>query len=182
MQKQPLSRKAIDVLAENGYKFQSTQNSASFRRSPGIMGGIVIMIITLFASIPVFAAGVLYGAGLIAAVLGAIIIRRIYFSDRSSFQLDREQKTFSAKVGTFHQEDKPLKMISTIVLHSQFIDEYVTAARNSVEEHLISIGIQLMNKEEITLFKLKSDQSEPTKEINELYHFLEESVKMAKAA
>ena len=182
MQKQPLSRKAIDVLAENGYKFQSNQNGVTFKRSPGIMGAVVVMIITLFASIPLFAAGLIYGIGLIAGVLGALIIRGVYFSDRSSFKLNRAQNTFSAKVGTFHQDDKPLTMISTIVLHSQFIDEYVTAARNSVEEHLISIGIQLMNKEEITLFKLKSDQSEPSKEINELYRFLEDSVKVAKAA
>ena len=85
------------------------------------------------------------------------------------------------KVGTYFQENQPLSMISTIVLHSQFVDEYVTAARNSVEEHLISIRVQLMNKEEITLFKLKSEQSEPSRAINEIYQFLEASVKLAKA-
>ena len=169
-------------MAENGYKLKSNESSISFKRSPGVMGAIVIMIITLFASIPLFAAGLVFGIALIVGVLGAILIQRIYFSDQSSFKVNSHQNTFSAKIGTYYQEDQPLSMISTIVLHSQFIDEYVTAARNSVEEHLISIRIQLMNKEEITLFKLKSDQSEPSHEINEIYRFLEESVKLAKAA
>ena len=181
MKKQSLSKKAIGLLAENGYKFRFNETEVTFKRSPGIMGAIVIMIITLFASIPLFAVGIIYGIGLIVAVLGALIIRRVFFSDQSSFKVNTDTKTFSAKVGTYFQEDQPLTMISTIVLHSQFIDEYVTAARNSVEEHLISIRIQLMNKEEITLFKLKSDQSEPSHEINEIYQFLEESVKLAKA-
>lgn len=182
MPNQLLSRNAIDVLAENGYKFKISESVTSFKRSPGIMGAIVIMIITLFASIPLFASGIIYGIGLIASVLGAIIIYRIYFSDHSRFNVNNSQKTFSAKIGTYYQDDQPLTMISSIVLHSQFIDEYVTAAKNSVEEHLISIRIQLMNKEEITLFKLKSGQSEPSQEINEIYQFLEKTVKLAKAA
>ena len=182
MQKQSLSKKAIDTLAENGYKLKSNETTVSFRRSPGIMGAIVILIITLFASIPLFAAGIAFGIALLGAVLGAILIQRVYFSDHSSFKVNSNENTFSARIGTYYQEDQPLSMISTIVLHSQFIDQYVTAARNSVEEHLISIRIQLMNREEITLFKLKSSQSEPSREINEIYQFLEESVKLAKAA
>ena len=90
--------------------------------------------------------------------------------------------TFTAIVGTYHQEDQPLTMISAITLHSQFVDEYTTAARNSVEEYLVSIRIQLITKEEVTLFNLKSDQSEPTEEINEVYTMLEDMVKRAKAA
>lgn len=182
MKKQPLSKDAIHLLAENGYKFKPNESGVSFKRSPGVMGAIVLMIITLFASIPFFAAGVIYGVGLIFIVIGGIVIRRIYFSDHSRFNVDNARNTFSAKIGTYFQDDQPLSMISTIVLHSQFVDEYVTAARNSVEEHLISIRIQLMNKEEITLFKLKSDKSEPSSEINEIYHFLEKSIKLAKAA
>jgi len=34
----------------------------------------------------------------------------------------------------------------------------------------------------VTLFRLKSDQSEPTEGINEIYHLLEGAVKEAKAA
>lgn len=177
-----LSRKTIDLLAENGYQIRSNPERISFKRSPGIMGPIVIMIITSFASIPLFAAGIIYGVGLIVGMLGAIIIRRIYFSDTSWFKISHGKNTFSAKIGTYYQEDQPLKMISGIVLHSQFIDQYVTAARNSVEEHLITILIQLINKEEIIVFKLKSDQSEPGAEINELYAYLEDAVKMAKVA
>ena len=181
MKNRPLSKSAREVLAENGYKFYSNETGVWFKRSPGVMGAIVIMIITFFVSLPFFSAGIPYGIGIIACVLAGIIIRRVYFSDKSSFRVNQLQKTFSAKVGTYFQENQPLSLISTIVLHSQFVDEYVTAARNSVEEHLISIRVQLMNKEEITLFKLKSEQSEPSRAINEIYQFLEASVKLAKA-
>lgn len=182
MKDHTLSRKALDVLEENGYHFTSNGNIITIKRSSGIMGIIVLLIITLFLSIPVFSAGVVYGVGLIVVVAGAVMIKRIYFSQKSKLTIDKNANTFTAIVGTYHQEDLPLTMISSIVLHSQFVDKYVTAARNAVEEHLISIKIQLITKEEVTLFQLKSEQSEPTAEINEIYTLLEDAVKGAKSS
>lgn len=177
-----LSPKAIDVLEDNGYHFRSKDNVITIKRSSGIMGAMILLIITTFLSIPLFSAGAIYGFGLLIVVIGSILIRRIYFSSRSKLTIDKNKNTFTAKVGTYFQEDQPLTMISSIVLHSQFVDKYMTAARNEVEEHLVEIKIQLITKEIITLFRLKSDQSEPTKEINEIYSILEDAVKVAKAA
>ncbi len=181
-QQQLLSQEALDVLEENGYHFKSKGNVIDIKRAPGIMGAIIVMIIAIFASIPVFSLGAIYGVGFLLAVLAIIVVRRMYFSDTSKFLINQDKRTFSAKIGTYYEEDQPLSMISTIVLHSQFIDQYVTAARNSVEEHLISIRIQLMTKEDITLLKLKSENSEPSDAINEIYQFLENTVKDSKAA
>ncbi|MEO9482863.1 MAG: hypothetical protein ABJG47_05430 [Ekhidna sp.] len=177
-----LSKEAIHFLEENGYSFRFKDNKMTIKRRSGIMGPIVLLFVTLFLSIPVFSAGIIYGVLLIGGVLGAIMIRRIYFTKKSSLTIDLNAKTFTAIIDTYYQEDQSLKMISSITLQSKFVDEYTTAARNSVEEHLISIKIQLITKEELTLFQLKSDQSEPTPEINEIYALLEESVKSAKAA
>ena len=181
MKDQILSKKALDVLEENGYHFKSIDNTFTIKRSQGIMGIVVLMIITIFLAIPVFAAGVAYGIGLIAIVAGFVFIRRVYFSKKSQLTIDKNKKTFTARVGTYYEEDQPLTMISSIVLHSQFVDKYVTATRNAVEEHLISIKIQLISKQEVTLFQLKSDQGDPTPEINEIYSLLENAVKGAKA-
>lgn len=180
MNNHTLSQKAIDVLEENGYHFNVKGNSISFKYSSGIMGIFVALFITLFLSIPVFSAGIVYGIGLIILVVGLIVVKRIFFSKRAEFIIHKDLNTFTARVGTYHQENLPLTMISSILLHSQFIDEYTTAARNSIEEHLISIRIQLITKEEITIFQLKSEQSEPTEAINEIYALLENSVKGAK--
>lgn len=177
-----LSRNAIDVLEENGYSFRTKDSRILFKKRTGIMGAIVLLFITLFLAIPVFSIGIIYGIGLIGVVIGIILIRRIYFTQKSSLLIDFGEKTFTAIIGTYYQEDQPLKMISSISLQSKFVDEYTTAARNSVEEHLISIKMQLITKEEVTLFELKSEQSEPTAEINEIYSLLEQSVKEAKAA
>ena len=177
-----LSQKAIDLLGENGYSFKSKDNQIIIKHRVGIMGAVVLLFVTVFLSIPLFAAGIVYGVGLIACVLGVLIIRRIFFSNKSSLTINLDHKTFTAIVGTYHQEDQPLKMISAITLQSTFVDEYTTAARNSVEEYLVSIRIQLITKEEITLLQLKSDQSEPTDEVNEVYGLLEGTVKSAKAA
>ncbi|WP_425389687.1 hypothetical protein [Ekhidna sp.] len=177
-----LSRKAIDLLEENSYSFKYKDGVITIKRKAGIMGALVLLFVTVFLAIPVFSAGAIYGVVLIGGVIGAIIIRRIYFSKKSSLAIDLNKNTFTAIIDTYHQEDQPLKMISSITLHSQFIDEYTTAARNSIEEHLISIRIQLINKEELTLFQFKSEQAEPNEEINEVYSLLEDSVKEAKAA
>lgn len=177
-----LSRKAIDLLGENGYSFKSKDGKVTIKRRSSYMGALVLLFVTLFLSIPVFSAGTIYGVVLIGGVVGTIVIRRIYFTKKSSLTLDLNNKTFTAIIETYYQEDQPLTMISAITLQSKFVDEYTTAARNSVEEHLISIKIQLITKEEVTLFQLKSDQSEPTDEINEVYTMLEDVVKSAKAA
>jgi len=177
-----LSKKALNVLEDNGYHFSAKNNVIIIKHSSGIMGAIIIFIITLFLSIPVFTAGVVYGIGLIVIVVGFVMIRRIFFSNRSSLTINKNTNTFTAKVGTYYQENQPLAMISSIVLHSQFVDEYTTAARNSVEEYLIEIKIQLITKEVVTIFKLKAEQSEPTEEINEIYNLLESAVKGAKLA
>lgn len=145
------------------------------------MGAVVLLLVTLFLSIPVFAIGIIYGVLLFGGVLGAIMIRRIYFTKKFFLNIDLDQQNFTAIVDAYYQEDQSLKMVSTITLESKFVDEYMTAARNSVEEHLISIKVQLITKEELTLFQLKSDQSEPTPEINEVYNLLEDVVKSAKA-
>lgn len=167
-------------MEDNGYSFSSKEGIITIRKRSGIMGPIVLMVVTLFLSIPVFAAGIIYGVLLIGAVIGAITVQKIFFSDRSSLSIDANNKTFTAKVGTYFQEDQPLSMISTIRLSSKFVDEYTTAARNSVEEYQVSISVQLITKEEITFFQLKSDQSEPTNEVNEVYKMLEDAVKEAK--
>ncbi|SNS46652.1 hypothetical protein SAMN05421640_0266 [Ekhidna lutea] len=177
-----LSQRAIDLLGENGYSFKSRDGKIIIKHRTGIMGIVVLLFVTIFLSIPVFSAGVIYGVILIVGVIATIVIKRIFFSQKSSLTIDLENNTFTAIIGTYHQENQPLKMISTITLHSQFIDEYTTAARNSVEEYLISIRVQLITKEELTLFQLKSEQSEPTPEVNEVYSLLEESVKSAKVA
>ncbi len=181
MQSPNLSRKAIDLLGENGYSFKSKDGIISIKKRSGFMGAIVLLFVTLFLSIPVFSAGTIYGLVLIGVVVGTIVIRRIYFAKRSSLQINLNTQKFTAKVGTYFQEDQPLGMISEIVLNSKFVDEYTTAARNSVEEYLISISIHLISKEQVTLFQIKSDQSEPTEEINEIYGLLENAVKQAKA-
>ncbi|WP_424962679.1 hypothetical protein [Ekhidna sp.] len=177
-----LSRGAIDLLGENGYSFKSKDGKVTIKRRNSYMGAIVLLFVTLFLSIPVFSAGAIYGVILIGGVVGAIVIRKIFFAKRSSLSIDLTNNTFTAIVGTYYQEDQPLTMISAITLQSQFIDEYTTAARNSVEEYLVSIRIQLITKEEVTLFQLKSEQSEPTEEVNEVYAMLENAVKGAKAA
>ena len=182
MQSPNLSRKAIDLLGENGYSFKSKDGKISIKRRSGFMGPVVLLFVTLFLSIPVFSAGTVYGLTLIGVVVGAILIRRIYFAKKSSLEIDLNTKKFTAKVGTYYQEDQPLGIIAQITLNSKFIDEYTTAARNSVEEYLISISIHLISKEQVTLFQIKSDQSEPTEEINEIYNLLENTVKEAKAA
>lgn len=177
-----LSKEAIQLLEDNGYSFRFKDDKITIKRRVGVMGAVVLLFVTLFLSIPVFSAGTIFGIILIGGVFGAILIRRIYFTKKTSLTIDLSANTFTAIVDTYHQEDQSLKMISSITLQSKFVDEYTTAARNSVEEHLISIKIQLMTKEELTLFQLKSDQAEPTAEINEIYSLLEESVKSAKAA
>ena len=177
-----LSQKAIDVLEDNGYHFTSRSGIITIKHSAGIMGVVVLGIITLFLSIPLFSAGIVYGIGLFVIVIGYVVIRRVFFSSRSKLIINTKDNTFTMKAGTYFEEDQPLAMISAISLKSSFIDKYVTAARNEVEEHLIEINVELISKEKLTVFKLKSEQSEPTKEINEIFSLIESSVKEAKAA
>ena len=182
METYSLSKKALDVLEDNGYHFRIKDNVMTVKHSSGVMGIIVLGIITLFLSIPLFSAGLIYGIGLFVLVIGYIVIRRVFFSSKSKLVIDKNDNTFTMKAGTYFEENQPLKMISSISLKSSFVDKYVTAARNEMEEHLIEIKVELISKEKLTVFKLKSDQSEPTKEINEIFSLIESAVKEAKGS
>ena len=142
-----LSQKAIDVLEDNGYHFNSKNNIITIKHSSGIMGIIVLGIITAFVSIPLFAAGAVYGIGLFVVVVGYVMIRRVFFSSKSKLVINKVNDTFSMKAGTYFEEDQPLTMISAISLKSSFVDKYVTAARNEMEEHLIEIKVELISKQ-----------------------------------
>jgi len=146
MESPNLSKGALEVLEDNGYSYRCKDGKIVIKKTAGIMGIIVLLFVTLFLSIPVFAAGLVYGLILIGAVVGGIFIRRMYFTDKMNLVIDLNNQTFSAMISTYHQEDQPLRMIERISMDSQFIDEYTTAARNSVEEHLVSIRIQLITK------------------------------------
>jgi len=182
MENLSLSKKALDLLEDNGYHFSSKNDIITIKHSSGVMGIVVLGIITLFLSIPLFSAGIIYGVGLFILVIGFVVIRRVFFSAKSKLVINTIDNTFSMKAGTYFEEDQPLTMISSISLKSSFIDKYVTAARNEMEEHLIEIKVELISKEKLTVFKLKSDQSEPTDEINEVFNLIENAVKEAKKA
>ncbi|MEQ9008601.1 MAG: hypothetical protein RLP12_12000, partial [Ekhidna sp.] len=64
-----------------------------------------------------------------------------------------------------------------IYIHSKFVDEYSSAFKSTSEEHQITIGLELDNQKLAPLFKLISDHAKPSKEMNEVYDFLESSIK-----
>ena len=182
MKNAPVSRKTLDMLHDNGYSLKQKSGIITIKRSPDNMAIIVLIVIIAFASIPLFAAGIIYGIGLVAAVMGAVFIRRKFFSKKSSLVINLNKNTFTAIIDTIYIEDQPLKTIDTISVDTQFLGEYTSATRSHQEEHLISISMELITKEVIPLFKLKSDHSEPSREVNEVFNFLEDTLKEAKAA
>ncbi|WP_421763792.1 hypothetical protein [Ekhidna sp.] len=166
-----LSKKALDMLEYNGYSFKQKDVQILFRKAgTDRVGLIIVMIVSLVFIVLIFA--LQWWAGLIAMVIAFLIFRPLVkrIPGRLKLVIDSNKKTVEIDDRT---QSYSFDQVSGVYNHSKFVDEYSSAFKSTSEEHQITIGFELENKQLVSLFKLISDHAKPSKEMNEVYTFLE---------
>ncbi len=163
------------MLEYNGYSFKQTSKQSIFRKTGMDRVGLTIIIILCLIFITLVFA-LQWWAGFIALAIGFFVFRPLVNRIPGSLKLliDPDNRTLEldnrTRIFNFDQ-------ISGVYVHSKFVDEYSSAFKSTSQEHQITIGLELTNKQLNPLFKLISDHANPSKEMNEVQRFIENSVK-----
>ena len=178
--KELLSKKAIRVLENNGYKFVYKNHLITFKRATDYIGIIVIGFITLFfgGTLMIFSSFLGYLTFVLG--IGGIIVRQRYFSKKMNFAANLKTQKFDFFDNAIELEHQSLSYTSKIIIHSRFVDEYTSSFKTTSEEHEISIRIELLSGSMFTLFRFQSDHAKPSDEIMEIYKFMKKLIRWTK--
>lgn len=164
-----LSKKAIDMLEYNGYFLKQDRSRIVFKNSGIDRIGLMIVIILSAIGIVLLTATV-WWAGLIALIIAFLIFKPLVerIPGESKLVIDIANKTFELN---HHSGWYAFDRVKGVFTHSKFVDEYSSAFKSTSEEHQVTIGLELDEKQ-VSLFKLISDHAKPSKEMNEVANFL----------
>ncbi|GAB4237355.1 MAG: hypothetical protein Tsb0034_12420 [Ekhidna sp.] len=171
MNNQSLSKEAIRLLEDNGYRVRISDKEIVFKKPYDYIGPIIILLIFGFIALPLFAYSYWLGALLLILVLLGIYFHRTLISKASKMKIFPARK----HIDIYQRSGKrwfSFNYIEHAFLHSKFQAEYSSAFKSTSQEFKIVIGLKLLSGETIEVFAFLSDYEEPNKEINEVHDFL----------
>lgn len=163
-----LSGKTIDLLNENGYKVVINENIINIHQS-GSTRTLIISLGLFFCtiSLALIAVTPLFSFLWFLIFLSATVYQYKREKGKSTVTFNLEKQFISC--GNFQSQ---MSAIKSIELHSEYVDEYTSACKETSEEHHITISMKLDPHYRINLLILKSDYSEPSSEILETYNWV----------
>ncbi|MEP0985881.1 hypothetical protein [Ekhidna sp.] len=165
-----LSKKALEMLEYNGYSLKEHNDQITVSHSSfDSIGLIVILFLSLVGIVFLTAIEPWFGIG--ALVIAVLIFLPIIKRNKGSFKLTADKGKSRFEISGYNHAISFSK-ITGIFIHSKFVDEYSSAFKSTSEEHRVTIGLVAQN-EQVPVFKLIADHAKPSKEMNEVYTFLE---------
>lgn len=178
MKDSPFSKKTRHMLEDNGYSFRKNESIYTFKHTSGAALGVIVLagFVGLFNILFIIINPI---PGIIAFLMLIIatttVVKKLV--GKTLIQIDVKDKTFMVNTRVYSCNWSSIDSINEIMLKSKYVDEYASAFKNTSEEHLITIGLNLDAHGVVQLFKFSSDYAEPSREINEVYSFLENTFK-----
>ncbi len=161
----PLSKKAIELLNENGYSVK-WKNQVLFIKhglgdrililTLGIILGTFLLAVTLaFRSIIIF---------IMLLLLAAVLVAKFRSTSGKS------ELKFDFRSGLFHIQELRFNIhkITNIEISSTLVDEYSSAFKETSQEFRIDLTIYLNGGENFRILSFKSDYEQPSTEILEI--------------
>ena len=169
-----LSKKSLDMLEYNGYSFRQSDGQLIFKKAgTDRIGLIIIMIISLLFTAMLFV--IQWWAGIGALVIGFLVFRPLVKRIPGKLALALNPKNEEIELDN-QSHTRNFHDIRGVYIHSKFVDEYSSAFKSTSEEHQITIGLEEKNGNQIALFKMISDHAKPSKEMNEVHSFLQNTI------
>lgn len=175
-----LSKKALNLLGDNGYKFKKTDDLIVFRRATEYTSIVVVSFILLIVSLPIFFFNAYLGWLTIAIGIIGLVVRFKYFTKKMNFTVNLKTQKFDFHDNTIELENQSLSYAAKILIHSKFVSEYTSSFKSTSEEHEISIIVQLLSGSMLTIFKFHSDYEKPSDEIMEVHDLIKDLIKWTK--
>ena len=163
-----LSEKTIDLLSENGYRIVTNENIIKIHQSGSTRTLILLLgIFFCVASLVLTAVTPLFSFLWFLIILSITIYQYNQQKGKSTVIINLEKQFIS--YGNFQSQ---MNAIQSVELHSEYVDEYTSAFKETSEEYHITISIKLEPHYRINLLIIKSDYPEPSAEILETYNWV----------
>lgn len=177
--KSPLSKEAVDLLYDNGYRINLSSSKITIKRPYNYIGAFIILFIFSMLALPLFDYSYWLGAMIFALLVVSIFLHRNLISKASSITINLENGkiTIDSKNG---KRWFTTWYIRNLFIKSNFKSEYTSSFKNTSQEFLVVVGVQLKSGESIDFLYLLSDYQEPTDTMNEVHHFLESALSKKK--
>ena len=172
-----LSKKAIRLLEDNGYKFRKKDKIIVFKRATEYISIVVVTFIILIIAAPLFLFNSLLAWLTIILGIAGLFVRHKYFSKKMNFTVNLLTKKFDFFDNVIELERQSLSYARKLIIHSRFVSEYSSSFKSTSEEHEISIRLELLSGSMFTLFRFHSDYEEPSEEIMEIHDFVKNLIK-----
>lgn len=172
------SKEANELLENNGYKVQITENLITCIESNNtrwvfLIGGILIsLILILFASFYPLISSLVF-LGMVALVASKFVFKK-------GFSLPANEPRIYFIKGNQVIRKEFLNNIVELKWTSTFVSEYASPFKSTSTEYEYCILIKLLSNESITLFRFTGDYSEPDAVFHEVYDWIKYVLKKEK--
>ncbi len=168
-----LGKRALDMLDYNGYSLKHNQHEILFKHSSTDQIGLIIMLI-LCVLVSLFLVSVQLIVGIVSLMVTGLIFTPLLRRSVGKLRMliNKEQKLVQISHSDSVSSRYSFETVQGIFTRSKFVDEYSSAFKSTSKEYQVTIGLELENDNLIPIFKLISDHSTPSKEMDEVAEFL----------
>jgi len=166
--KNELSKKAVNLLEDNGYRVRITSDKVLIKRPYDYIAPIIIFILFAFVSIPLFSYSYWLGAMIFALLVVGMYLHRNLLSKASSLKIFLKE----SKIELNNRKGKrwfSYWYVRNLFIRSNYSGSYASADKETNEEYKIEIGVELKSGEFVEFVRLLSDYKEPSDEMNEIH-------------
>jgi len=168
MKNYTLSKKAVEMLEDSGYRVKITDKLITFKKPYDYVGPAILFFLFALIALPLFGYNYWLGTGIFITLVLAVYLHRNLLSKASTLKLfTRENKL------EFKNRDGKVWFsfwyVRNIYIRSKFKSEYSSAFKNTTQEFIVSLGVELRSKQTKDLLFMTSDYQEPSIEMNEIH-------------
>ena len=171
MKHHSLSKEAVELLLDNGYRIKASAQKIVIKRPYDYVGPFILLFLFAIISLPLFGYSYWLGALVFALLIVGIYLHRNLVSKASSLRIDLN----NSKIEINNKKGRrwfTTWYIRNIFIRSTFKSEYTSSFKSTSQEFLIVIGVELKSGESIDFIHLLSDYREPSDPMNEVHNFL----------
>ena len=168
MKKYTLSKEAIEMLEDNGYRVKVADKIITFRKPYDYVGPGILFFLYVLVALPLFSVNYWLGAGIFILLVIGVFLHRNLISKASTLKLfTRDNKLdFTNKDG---KRWFSFWYVRNLYLRSKFKSEYTSAFKSTSQEYTVTIGVELRSRQSMDLLYMKSDYEEPSDEMKEVH-------------
>ena len=171
MENHSLSKDAVEVLEDNGYRIKISSLKIVLKRPYDYIGPFILLFLFGIISLPLFGYSYWLGALVFALLIVGIYLHRNLISKASTLKINLN----AAKVEINNKKGNrwfTTWYIRNIFIRSTFKSEYTSSFKSTSQEFLVVIGVQLKSGESVDLIHMLSDYKEPSEQMNEIHDFM----------